>query len=163
MLDELDQLFVRNGLIPLANAAQNENNNFYEIALQLYSDNCLFSKHTSSSETTFQSNRVCIMGNHTQEPCNRMVSRKLNGEGPNAFFERHLMLCARTPVTQEKLIPDIFNYKKFASFDQLSMTLSFLISLDFFFNDEGRSMSIGFSNSLTRESKHYLSIRNRID
>ncbi|CAF1294082.1 unnamed protein product [Rotaria sordida] len=61
LLDELDQLFVRNGLIPLANAAQNENNNFYEIALQLYSDNCLFSKHTSSAETTFQSNRVCIM------------------------------------------------------------------------------------------------------
>ncbi len=126
LFDELDQLFIRNGLIPLPNCTQNENN-FYEIALQLFSDNCLFSKHTSSSETTFQSKRMCIMGNHTQEPCNRLVLRKLNGEGLNPFFERHLMLCARTPVTEEKIILDVFNYKQFASFDQLSMTISFLV------------------------------------
>jgi len=126
LFDELDQLFIRNGLIPLPNCTQNENN-FYEIALQLFSDNCLFSKHTSSSETTFQSKRMCIMGNHTQEPCNRLVLRKLNGEGLNPFFERHLMLCARTPVTEEKIILDVFNYKQFASFDQLSMTFSFLV------------------------------------
>ncbi len=155
LFDELDQLFTRNGLIPPLNSTQNENN-FYEIALQLYSDNYLLSKHTSTSETTFQSKRMCIMGNHTQEPCNRLVFRKLNGEGPNPFFERHLMLCARTPITEEKFIPDMFNYKQFASFDQLSMTISFLVVLDFFFDDEGRSLAIGFGNSLMRESKHYL-------
>ncbi|CAF3861771.1 unnamed protein product [Rotaria magnacalcarata] len=143
LFDELDQLFIRNGLIPLPNSTQNENN-FYEITLQLYSDNCLFSKHTSTSETTFQSKRLCIMGNHTQEPCNRLVLRKLNGEGPNPFFERHLMLCARTPVTEKKFNPDIFNHKQFAPFDQLSLTISYLVVLDFYFDDEGRALAIGF-------------------
>jgi hypothetical protein len=155
LFDELDQLFIRNGLIPLPNSTQNENN-FYEIALQLFSDNCLLTKHTSTSEITFQSKRMCIMGNHTQEPCNRLVLRKLNGEGPNPFFERHLMLCARTPVTEEKFVPDMFNYKKFPSIDQLTMTISFLVVLDFYFDDEGRSLAIGFGNSLMRESKYYL-------
>jgi hypothetical protein len=153
LFDELDQLFTRNGLIPLPNSNPSENN-FYEIALQLYSDNCLFSKYTSSGETTFQSKRMCIMGNHTQEPCNRLVLRKLNGEGPNPFFERHLMLCARTPVTEEKFNPDLFNYKQFASFDQLAMTISYLVVLDFYFDDEGRALAIGFGNSLMRESKY---------